>query len=239
MAAREALLVALAVDGNVLGVAALELLDGGLDVLHAALLAHLDGREVGVQAGAVPVAGDGLGVERDLGAELLGDAVEEEAGEPEVVAHLNALAGADLELPLGGHHLGVGARDLDAGVQAALVVGLDDVALDDLAGANTAVVGALGRGEAVLGPAVGTVVEVEQSVLLLKTEPGLVVGMSLHQLGALMAMVVLVGGAIGVPALSEDPFWKLLTTVFAETFTVTSSDSCSARRRHTECWVAP
>ena len=48
----------------------------------------------------------------------LGDAVQQEASHPEVVSHLDALARPDLELPLGGHHLGVGARDVHAGVQA-------------------------------------------------------------------------------------------------------------------------
>lgn len=55
-----------------------------------------------------------------------------------------------------------------------------------------------------IGPAEGAAVEVEESVLLLETEPGLVVGIGLHHLVALMAVVVLVGGAIGIPALSQD-----------------------------------
>jgi hypothetical protein len=54
------------------------------------------------------------------------------------------------------------------------------------------------------GPAERPVVHVEQSVLLLETEPGLVLAISLHDLGALVAEVVLVGGAIGHPALSQD-----------------------------------
>jgi hypothetical protein len=103
-----------------------------------------------------------------------------------------------------GHDLGVGAGDLDAGVQAGLVVGVDNVALDDLAGADTAVVWPLGGGEAVCGPAVRPVVEVEKCVLLLETEPGLVLGVGLHQLGALVPVVELVGCAIGVDALGED-----------------------------------
>lgn len=45
---------------------------------------------------------------------------------------------------------------------------------------------------------------VEKSVLLLKAEPRVVVGISLHDLVALMAEVELVGGAVGVPALSQD-----------------------------------
>jgi hypothetical protein len=63
-----------------------------------------------------------------------------------VVTHLNTLARADLELPLTGHDLGVSTRDLDAGVKAGLVVGLNDVTEDDLATANTAVVRTLTMG---------------------------------------------------------------------------------------------
>ena len=37
-------------------------------------------------------------------------------------------AESDLELPLGGHDLGVGAADPDAGVQTGAVVSLHDVA---------------------------------------------------------------------------------------------------------------
>ena len=59
-------------------------------------------------------------------------------------------------------------------------------------------------GETVRRPAVRATILVQESVLLLKTEPGLVVGVGLHDLGALMAEVVLVGGAIGHPALSKD-----------------------------------
>ncbi len=86
MSARQPLAVALAVDVNVLHVTLLELLHRGLDVLHAAVFAHGLGGDVGVQAGAVPVAGDGLGSEGDDDAEFFGDAVEKEAGHPELVA---------------------------------------------------------------------------------------------------------------------------------------------------------
>ena len=85
--ARHAFGVALAVHFDVLDVARLELLHRRLDVLHAAVGAHLRRRHVGVQARAVPVARDGLGREGDARAEFLGDAVQEEAGHPEVVAH--------------------------------------------------------------------------------------------------------------------------------------------------------
>ena len=134
MATGEAEVVVLAVDGDVLVVALRELGDGILDVLHAAGLAHRLRGVVGVAARAVPVALEGLGVGGDLDAPLLGDADEEVAGHPEVVAHRDALAGTDLELPLGGHDLGIDTGDVHTGIQARAVVGLNQVAREDLSG---------------------------------------------------------------------------------------------------------
>ena len=125
--------VVLAVHSDVLVVPLRELGDGLLDVLHASGLTHRLGGVVGVAPGAVPVALEGLGVERDLDAPLLGDADKEVARHPEVVAHGDALAGADLELPLGGHDLGVDAGDVNASVETCAVVGLNQVTGKDLA----------------------------------------------------------------------------------------------------------
>lgn len=66
------------------------------------------------------------------------------------------------------------------------------------------IVECLRSGETVRRPAVRAAILVQESVLLLKTEPRVVVGVGLHDLGTLMTEVVLVGGAIGHPALSED-----------------------------------
>ena len=79
--------VVLTIHSDVLLVARLKLLDRCLDVLHAAGLAHRQAGEVAVQASSVPVAGNRLGVEGDLGTELLSDAVQQEACAPEVVTH--------------------------------------------------------------------------------------------------------------------------------------------------------
>lgn len=125
-----------------------QLLDRGLDVLHAALFPHLGRREVAVKTSTVPVARNGLGIDGHLGGELLSYAVQQEAGEPELIAHLDTNARADLELPLGGHDFGVGSRNLDTGVEASAVMRFDDITLDDLAGTNTAVVRTLGSGVA-------------------------------------------------------------------------------------------
>ena len=74
-------------------------------------------------------------MEGDLDIPLLGKASEEVTGHPKMITHLDTLARSDLELPLGGHDLGVDAADLDAGVQTNTVVGLNQVACEDLSGA--------------------------------------------------------------------------------------------------------
>ena len=130
----QAQLVVLAVDGDVLVVLFGELLDGGLDSLDTALLPHRLGGVVGVAAGTVPVTGQGLGVEGHLDVELFGDAGEEESGHPEMVSHVDTLAWADLELPLGRHDFGVDTADVHAGVEAGTVVGLDEITSEDLSG---------------------------------------------------------------------------------------------------------
>jgi hypothetical protein len=76
----ETLLVTLTIDGNVLNMAGLELLHGGLNDLHTTLSTHRSGRDVGVETGSVPVTLDGLGVEGDLDTKLFSDTVEEETG---------------------------------------------------------------------------------------------------------------------------------------------------------------
>ena len=117
--------------------------------------AHLVGREVGVAAGAVPVAADGLGVQRGADAEVLADAVEQPAGKPQLVTDLRRRQRADLELPLAGHDLGVDAGDCEAGRDAGVEVGLDDRAAEDFVGADAAVVATLGGREAAVGEAEG------------------------------------------------------------------------------------
>lgn len=204
VSASKALLVVLAVLLDALLVVRLEVLEGSLDVGHTALGTHLLGGEVGVHAGAVPGTLHGLGVDGDLDAKVLSDTGKEETGHPKLITHLNAVAGTDLVLPLGGHDFGVGTGDLDASEETGLVVSLNDITHDNLASTNTAVVRALGSRETTSGPAERSVIEVKEGVLLFETEPGLVVSVGLHDLFAFVAVVVLVGGSIGVPALGEN-----------------------------------
>jgi hypothetical protein len=196
--------IVLSVNCNVLLMATLKLLDGSLDILHAARLAHILTREVAVKTSSVPVTRNWLGVERDLGAKLLSNAVKKETGKPKVITQLNAFTRSNLELPLGGHDLGVGTRDLDAGEQASLEMSLNDVSAVDFASTNTTVVWTLRSRESANGPAIRPVVHVEQGIFLLKTKPWLLSLVGLHKLSTLMAVVELVWCPIGVPALADD-----------------------------------
>ena len=226
MATGQTLVVALTVDGNVLHVAGLELLHGGLDDLHTTIGTSSGGGNVGVKTGTVPLTLDGLGLEGDTDTELLSDTVEDETGHPEVVTHcidrlaclansdqfwvngakltVNAGARANLVLPLRGHDLGVDTGDVDTSVQASPVVSLDNVTAVDLASTDTTVVRTLGTGETATGPAIRPAIGTEKGVLLLQTEPELLLGVGLHQAGGIVAVVELVWASIGVPGLAED-----------------------------------
>lgn len=117
---------------------------------------------------------------------------------------VDAGARTDLVLPLGGHDLGVGTRDVQTSVEAGHVVSLDDVTAEDLAGTDTTVVRALGSGETVLGPAEWPAIDIEKSVLLLETEPEALAGVGLHQESGVVTEVEGVGLAIGHPGLAHD-----------------------------------
>lgn len=124
------------------------------DDLFSAWLTHWGGGVVGVATGTVPVTRNGLGIKGDNDAKVLGNAPQEETCHPKLIAHFNALAGSNLELPLGGHHLGVGAGNLNARVETGTVMRLDDVTPVDIVVANGTVVRALGTRVTLFWPAV-------------------------------------------------------------------------------------
>src|SRR6185437_4786328 len=150
----------------------------GDDGVPAAVPANLLGREVGVAAGAVPVTEHRLGFESGEHAEVLGDAEEQPAGGPQLVADGRRRQDAHLELPLAHHHLGVGALDGEAGLDTGGGVPLDDLPARHLVAADPAVVGALWRRVAVDRPAQRAAL-LEEGVLLLHPEPRLVGGVLL------------------------------------------------------------
>lgn len=69
-------------------------------LLQTPFLTHLLGTEVGVAACSIPIPWNGLWVKRGHNAEVFTNPVQEEAGYPQMVAHLNALTRANLEFPL-------------------------------------------------------------------------------------------------------------------------------------------
>lgn len=85
------------VGGDVFPMFARKFLDGAFDVRDPhARLTHGKCAEVGVGAGSVPVAGNGLGVEGDQDAEVFGDAVQDEPCHPELVSDGDTFAWTDL-----------------------------------------------------------------------------------------------------------------------------------------------
>ena len=64
-----------------------------------------------MRTGTVPVTLDGLGVPAHVYAVVLGDALEQPTGDPELVADGDGGENTNLELPLRHHHFSVGAFD--------------------------------------------------------------------------------------------------------------------------------
>jgi len=109
-------LVIFTINGDVFHMLLREFLDGCLDGLHSSGLTHGFGGEVGVAAGTVPVALERLGVERNFDTPFFGHTGEQKAGHPEMIAHGDTLARADLELPLRWHDLCVNSGNVDASI---------------------------------------------------------------------------------------------------------------------------
>lgn len=108
-----------------------------------------------------------------------------------------------MEFPLSGHDFCIDTGDLNISVQTSLVVSLDDISAVDLASPYTTVVWSLGPWETLLGPAIRSAVKTKEGVFLLETKPWLLLGIGLHETGAVMSVIELVGGAIVVPTLAE------------------------------------
>ena len=146
----------------------------GREELLAADLAHVLGREVGVQPRAVPVdlGAERLRMEVDVHAVPLAEAEHQVARDPELVGGAPRALAEDLELPLSLRDLGVDALDHDAGTDAKVDVFVDDLPCDvaDVLVADAGVVLALRRGKSLLREAKRRAVRVEE-VLLLETEP--------------------------------------------------------------------
>ena len=218
-----ALNVPLTVQLDMLNMTLLKFAHGSLNGFHTTILAHISRRDIGVKTGSVPVALDGLGSERNLNTEFLSDAVKEPTSHPEVIAHysnistgalkeigefpshtFDTLTWTDLEFPLGRHNLCIDTRNLDARVQASLVMCLYNITAEDFGSPNPAVVRSLWSGETTLWPAVWPSIGAEECVLLLETKPWFLIFVGLHLTGGVVTIVEFVGGAIVIPGFTHD-----------------------------------
>ena len=109
-----------------------------------------------------------------------------------------------LELPLGRHDLCVDTRDVYTSVKTGTVVSLNEITSKDLAGTDTTVVRALWSWETALWPTVWLSIGVEEGVLLLDTEPRILLLGLVHGLLGVVAVVGLVRRAVAVVAFRDD-----------------------------------
>jgi hypothetical protein len=167
------------------------------------VLPHLIGREVRVRSGTVPVAAHGLGVQRRADAEVLADAVQEPAREPQLISDLRCVHRTDLELPLPGHDLGVDARDLETRLEAHVEVLLHHGTAEHLVRTDPAVVATL-RGREPLLREAERARALEERVLLLDAEPRVEAAELLRHLDVRAAGVGRVGLAVDEHDLAED-----------------------------------
>jgi len=212
--AGEAFLVVSAVEEHALFVAVAEVLELLLDLLAVGVVARGLAGEVGVEAGAVPVALDGLGADVDFDVEVLGAALHDLAHEPELVSHVDADAGPDLDFVLAAHHFAVGAGDVEAGHQALEKQRVREQTPEAVFAAHRAVLRALRLRLAVLReaerPRLGAV-QRHDAVLLLDSEPRDLLGACVEDL---LGVVPEVSAArlghveVGVGLAEDDDVWR-------------------------------
>ncbi len=83
-------------------------------------------------------------------------------GHPKMITHLDAFTGANLEFLLSRRDFGIRIGDIDSGEEASLVVGLDNVVLDNFATIDIVVVRSLESWEAIDEPVVKTIVQIQE-----------------------------------------------------------------------------
>lgn len=80
----------------------------------------------------------------------------------------------------------------------------DDVSAVNLTSTDSAIVWSLRAREATLGPAIRPSIRAKKGIFLLKTKPGLVLSICLHQSRGFVTVVVFVGASIRIPSLAQD-----------------------------------
>ena len=124
--------------------------------------------------------------------------MQQPASDVHVVSHGEGVSSTNLEFPLTRHHFGIGAFDHEASIKTSLRVLFNDLATNDAAGADAAVVRTLRFGESAAdGEAEGATIGTKHGVFLLNTEDHFVRGVLLGSLGTRSTGVGGVGLASG------------------------------------------
>ena len=203
-------MVVFSVEGDHIRMGLGEFFQLGVDSSHVGIISSFSGGVVSVASGSIPVALDRLGVNTDFNAEGFRDTVEEVSSHPEVVAAFNSFAGSDLELPLSGHNLAVGTVDLNTGIEAGFVMSFHDISALVESGADGAVVRSLGLGVVTQGPAEGPGQSCsdggQNRVLLLNSEPRVVLAQIREDFGREMSEIGHCGLAINMVGLAKHDF---------------------------------
>ena len=176
MKAGEALVVVRSVYGDVLHAVLIKLSHELIEVFLATFLAELLGREVGMHAGTVPVAFEGLAVVVHIDSILFAETLKEETSNPNLVGGIFGAFSENLKFPLASGHLGVDAFVVDASVEAEVEVLIDDGTSDvaHVLISDTAVILALGLRISAFREAKDMAIFFEE-VFLLKSKPGIFV----------------------------------------------------------------
>lgn len=192
------------VSSNVHIVALAQFFNRCLNDLDATVLSHGESAVVGVAAGPVPVARNGLGVQTDNYALVLGHLLEDEPGHPQVISHLDSFTRANLELPLRWHDFSIGSTDLHTCVQAGAQMGLHYLPPINLCISHSAVVWALWSWKSTLGPLERESSVVHQSVFLFNSKPWFLLFRLLHHLIAGMSVIELIGCPVKLIDFTQD-----------------------------------
>ena len=204
MATGETHIIVLTVDSNVLLVALAETLNSGLNRLDTTFVTHSLRREVCVTASTIPLTWHSLRVHRNAHTPIFSNAVQEETSHRQMVTHLNAFAWTNLELPLRRHHFRIDTRVVDTSVKTRTVVSFNDVATNHTARSDTTVVRALRTREAAYRPAKRPTIGTHERVLLLNTEPAMLILALLEDLDSIVTEVGLVRSAVIVVTFGKD-----------------------------------
>merc|ERR1711894_422331 len=109
-------------------------------------LTHGKSREISVGTSTIPISRHWFRIHRNNNSKIFGRTMQQKSAHPQIVTHGNTFAGSNLELPLGGHHLSICARNIDTRIQTGSVMGFDDISTVNLISSHSAIVWALGSG---------------------------------------------------------------------------------------------